>query len=270
MKRHFCFLLVLFVSISIVGCGNASKNDSANTIEFETINNTETKAETESVSSVSEPEVATEVTEATAEPANSNYSGKLYTLPVGSASEVWTEAQLDDYLEDCKAFHSNYTVKDNGLIKVDLGKMMEDFGFQYVGTNAPEQENYTVYDAYWKEQNGVKMVACFLDNNWFLIYAESGSDSACVALHDISHPVEEDFVSINTESLKRLNKTNFLHAKGIAACLKATTDLSSFNLSRLPYASSYDLCLPENGSFNLKKQSDFSESKFVVFEEVYH
>ena len=259
-KRFFSILLVLTFSISIVGCGNA-KSSNINTVEFETV--TSTQAEAESVSEASVPEVKTD-----SKISSKGYSGSVYTLPVGSKGEEWSESQLDNYLADCKPYQDNCIPNEKGNIKVDLDKLMKDFGFEYVATNDegyPYPEN-----VYWKERGDLKIVATFTDINHLTLFFETPSSCALTVFpSSISHDNEKvRFRSEHMNDGNVLPKTTVVHLKAIVACLKYASQEKQIDCCRMPYPESYEM---RYGTFTLSKSNRYvSEDASVKSETVYH
>lgn len=266
MKRFFAFLLVLVFSISIVGCGNASAN--ANTVNFEPINTTQ--AESEPVSEVSMPEVDNSVVAKESRPSANSSSKSLYTLPVGTKGEEWSEEQLDEYLASCKAYHENCKMNEKGKVKIDLDEFMKDFGFEYVGTF--DEEGYDCSNIYWKQVGNTKVVTLYTERNFTRIYLDNGTDSAMVTYYGIpGTPFEDDIVTFRSENFvgeKRLNPTSLLYVKSIAATLyQIANDLSNVDCARMPFPTEYTLDYSVQGSFNLKKDVQY-KSNDVEYEHV--
>ena len=207
----------------------------------------------------------------TAEPANSNYSGKLYTLPVGSASEVWTEAQLDSYLKDCKAYQNNCQPNEKGVVFLDIDAFMKDFGFEYIGTF--EEKGYASYNVYWKKNKGVKTVVTFTGASHFFIFMDGDSDSACVVFDGAENRAGDTKVCIDTAHFTKTFPidTTLVYIKGIAASLQAISNMDNLDCGRLPYAADYTLKYSLDGrSFNLVPELDFgSGDTGFTSEEVY-
>ena len=270
MKRYFSILLALVISTSIVGCGNANaKSDSANASNNVTVNNVQ--VESEKVSDISSPEVDNSVTaQATVdEPqltTESVSSGSLYTLPVGAKGEEWSEAQLDEYLKDCKAYQDNCNPSEKGGIKVDLDALMKDFGFEYVGSS--EQEPYAPYNLYWRKVGDLKMVAQFDNVNHLDIYVDNGDTSACVMLGNFSNKDQNvKFSSSNLSGGGHFNKMSTLCLKGYVAVLHALTNSKTFDCGRLPFPADYRLNYTGNGSFGLRNEFEFISLEPVLEEE---
>jgi len=270
MKRYFSILLALVISTSIVGCGNANaKSDSANDSNNVTVNNVQ--VESEKVSDISSPEVDNYVTaQATVgEPqptTESVSSGSLYTLPVGAKGEEWSEAQLDSYLANCKAYQEAIKPNDKGKIKVDVDEFMASFGFEYVDTF--KQKPTATYNVYWRQSGNTKMVIQFDAVDHVDIYIESGSESACVMLGDFSN---DDFsiimVTDNFGDGERPQKISKLYLKGLASVLLTLTEAKSFDCGRLPYPDTYILARSNGTPFNLQKKLDYAHIDYVLEQE---
>ena len=277
MRRISSFLLMLSLSISIVGCGNASassenansNNDSTPSAEnspalSQGVSNT--TASDDSVSS----ETTIETTDVISEPEpEQGFTGSLYTLPVGAKGEEWTEAQIDEYVRDCKALQNNYKPSEKGGAEIDLDAFMADFGFEYV--DSFEQEPYLPYNVYWRESSGVKMAAQFDNANHLNIYIDLGSDSAGVMIWDFSNRDQNvKFYSSHFSDKGHFNKMSKLCLISYAAVLKTLTESNTFDCGRLPFPNSYSLRYTNGKSFNLQKKLDFYNVDFEPeLEEVY-
>ena len=263
MKRYFSILLALVISTSIVGCGNANaKSDSANASNNVTVNNVQ--VESEKVSDISSPEVDNSVTAQEPQPtAESVSSGSLYTLPVGAKGEEWSEAQLDEYLKDCKAYQKASTPNSKGTIKFNLDDFMSEFGFEYVGTF--EDKPAVSYNVYWTQVAGMKMIALFYIDDHLDIYIDNGSKTAVAMFGRFSSTdFTVNMISDYFGDDGRLDKTSMLYLKGISAVLKCVTS-GSFDCARLPFPTNYLLDYSEAGSVHLKKGMQFKTDE-VVFE----
>lgn len=277
MRKISSFLLVLTLGISIVGCGNASaisESSNANTKtadylpdQAQPISNT-TVTDTENVSTETNTTVSEPVSEPVPEP-EQNFSGSLYTLPVGAKGEEWTEAQIDEYVKDCKALLNNYKPSEKGGAKIDLDAFMADFGFEYV--DSFEKEPYAPYNVYWRESGGIKMAAQFDSANHLDIYIDTGNDSVCVMIGNYSNRDQNiRFRSSHLSGNGHFNKMSTPCFKSYAAVLKALTESNNFDCGRLPFPSDYQLICANGNSFRLQKKIepytvDFEFERRVVY-----
>ena len=279
MRRISSFLLMLILSISVMGCGNASaSSESANSNNDSMPATENSPALSQGVSNTAvnddtvSSETTIEMTEVVSEPEpepEQNFTGSLYTLPVGAKGEEWTEAQLDEYVRDCKALQNNYKPSEKGGAKIDLDVFMADFGFEYV--DSFEQEPYLPYNVYWRESGGIKMAVQFDNANHLNIYIDSGSDSAGVMIWDFSYRDQDvKFYSSHFSDKGHFNKMSKLCLTSYAAVLKTLTESNTFDCGRLPFPNSYSLRYADGRSFNLQKRLDFYNADFEAeLKEVY-
>ena len=272
MRRISGVLLVIIISISVVGCGNASaisessnaNTDISSTASSETLSGSPPSViNTTGTDNVSE-ETATEVTEVASEP-QSDYTGSLYTLPVGAKGEEWTEAQLDEYLKDCKAYQKLCQPNENGKIKVDIDELMKEFGFEYVDT----YNGYNVYNIYWKQRGRLRMVAAFTSDSQLFIYMDNGVSQLRLVILGVSFDsVYDDTVTFHSKTLKDdilLNDAALSHLKGISAILDYLSNSDKIDCGKLPYPAKYSMDILTSGSFNLNKSIDFVSTD-ITFE----
>ena len=263
MRKQISILLVLVFSISVIGCGSVNaKNDNVNANMTDAVTNNDAQADTEKISEVSVPETKTDF-----KLFSKGYSGSVYTLPVGSKDEAWTEAQLDAYLADCKPYIDNCAPNEKGLFKVDVDQLMKDFGFEYVGTN--DENYYSVKNVYWKERGDLKIVAVFTDSSHLRMLFESGSSCAETVFHGSMTPGDQ-IVRFRSEHINGGNefpKTTVLHLKAIVACLKYATQEDVINCCKMPYPEYYEL---KYGTFSLSKSERYVSDSSVSKSKVYY
>ncbi|MBR0416093.1 hypothetical protein IJI64_02960 [Candidatus Saccharibacteria bacterium] len=279
MRRISSFLLMLILSISVMGCGNASassenansNNDSTPATENSPVLSQGVSDTTTTDNAVSS-ETTIETTEDVSEPEPvQNFTGSLYTLPVGAKGEEWTEEQLDEYLKDCKVYQKYCQPNENGKIKVDIDELMKEFGFEYVDT----YDGNNVYNIYWKQRGNVKMICVLTDDNHLFVYFESKDDSARIHFSlAADSSIQDDIVSFKTQHINngsQFNGISAAHLKGVIATLWQICDSGRYDCGRLPYPSDYVLDVLASGSFNLNKSIDFASTD-ITFEthNVYH
>lgn len=263
MRRISSFLLMLILSISVMGCGNASaSSENANSNNDSTPATENSPALSQGVSNTTvnddtvSSETTIETTEVVSEPEpEQDFTGSLYTLPVGAKGEEWTEEQIDEYVRDCKALQNNYKPSEKGGAKIDLDAFMADFGFEYV--DSFEQEPYLPYNVYWRESGGVKMAAHFDNADHLDIYIDTGNDSVCVMVGNFSNQdLNIKFYSSHLSGNGHFTKMSTLCLKSFAAVLKALTESDSFDCGRLPFPSDYSLICANGNSFKLQRRLD--------------
>lgn len=287
MKRKmFSFLLVLSISVSIVGCGNASaKSESASGSEAATANFE--KVETENVSAGQVPAGSDEVAAAEAasvasagdttiaqDDSASNYTGSLYTLPVGSVSEKWTEEQLDQYLllkDDLVG--GCIEQNESGMHILNLDKLMDNLGYDYVGFQ--QESNKSSYLVYWRQVGNVKIAIVFTEFNDVSILVDDGSEQILVeevGLYDSSYDGDALAKSVYfSDRHSRTTKTPYLHIKGVIATLCYMSELNNVDCARLPYPAQYRLATNPSSEFVLSKSLEFMPEgiKFQTVEHPY-
>lgn len=275
IRKRFSVLLVLLLSMSIIGCGSASaKNDSANANMADVVTSNSTKVESETVSEVSMPETKTDsidfaistasVDEAQAEV---NYTGSFYTLPVGAKGEEWSEAQLDEYLKDCKPYQDNFIYNKYSNLEVDFDQILKEFGFEYMGTVEDSYGHYP-YSVYWRQKGNTKYVLLFSDINVISVYMENDVHAAEVVLYCEQDGRNAFLVTDDFGENNYPDAIQAASAKGVVAALYAIIKMDNLDCGRLPYPRWYALEYPINGtSFGLKKGLDFINDDCVVNRE---
>lgn len=275
MRRISSFLFMLILSISVMGCGNASaSSENANSNNDSTPATENSPALSQGVSNTAvndgtvSSETTIETTEVVSEPEPvQNFTGSLYTLPVGAKGEEWTEEQLDEYLKDCKVYQKYCQPSENGKIKFSIDDLVIDFGFEYVDTL--EQKPYIPYNVYWRQKDGLKFIIQYDAADHFDIYIDSGDDSVCVKMGNF-YSRDNSVILLSDHFSERPQKVSQLYLKSICATMFAITRSKEFDCSRLPFPDSYSLRYADGRSFNLQKRLDFYNADFEAeLKEVY-
>lgn len=262
MRKQIFILLVLVFSISVIGCGSVNaKNDNVNANMTDAVTNNDAQADTEKVSEVSVPETKTDF-----KLFSKGYSGSVYTLPVGSPEEVWSESDLDAYLADCRPFQDNCVLDDKKRIKIDFDRMIEDFGFEYVGTNSEIADEECVF---WMQRGNLKYVVILTHTGQVYILLDTDYSSCCAMLFGVGNYASSDqkgiLLSKHLQDGEYIGKVTALHLKGIAASLKAVTSGEEFDAGRLPYPAKYDLRYPTNTvSISAKKDIEYMSRDVIL------
>lgn len=283
MRRISGFLLVLIFSISIVGCGNASassENANSNNDSTPSVENLPALSQGVSNTTVSDGSVSSETTiettEVVSEPEpepepEQNFTGSLYTLPVGAKGEEWTEAQLDEYLKDCKAYQDNLQI-DEDTYELDFDAFVADLGFEYVSSYIDER--YRDYALYEKSVGSMKVVIQLTSMSDVNICADDGKNSVIVFLSgNASHSVIDDRAFFSTHYLEHslLRGERVVFLKGACASLIQVAE-GEMDFARLPFALEYDFAYAQNGSVGIQDAVEYAtvggKSGFVE-EDVY-
>lgn len=279
MRRISSFLFMLILSISVMGCGNASassenansNNDSTPATENSPVLSQGVSDTTTTDNAVSS-ETTIETTEVVSEPEPvQNFTGSLYTLPVGAKGEEWTEEQLDEYLKDCKAYQKLCQPNENGKIKVDIDELMKEFGFEYVDT----YDGNNVYNVYWKQVGNLRIASALTTDSYLYIYLENEATPLRVVLFGTDFTsAHDDIVTFYTQHIDDgdgFMRTTLRHLKGTVATLNYLCNSTEIDCGRLPYPAEYSMDILTSGSFNLNKSVNFVSTDITLeTHNVYH
>ncbi|MBR3264176.1 hypothetical protein IKF94_03040 [Candidatus Saccharibacteria bacterium] len=242
-NKFFSAIFAILIGTSITACGTTgmvsseTNTTTISTVEKEVIEQpVETNATTNSLAE-SETEAATtspekEVIETTNK--GREYTGSLYTLPVAKKGEEWTEAELDDYLKDCKAFHECFDGET-----FDFEKFIKKMGFEFVRV-VDGGSDYTSISRYYYESGSYK-IACVLDHYYADVkfYLDNDSDSVCIWERNIEKDEEVIVLDSSIENGEAKEKLSQICVKGIAATIKYLVNSDVIDCARLPYYRSY-------------------------------
>ena len=268
MRRISSFLLMLILSISVMGCGNASaisESSNANTDISSTESNEPLSGSPLSVINTTETDnVSEETTTEVAEVASDSepeqdFTGSLYTLPVGAKGEEWTEEQLDEYLKGCKAYQDNLRTFDNGATELKFDEFMSGLGFKYA--SAYEEERYVDYVLYEKTVGSTKFVVQLTSMSDVNICADNGKESVVVFLSgNASHSLTEDHSFISTGYLthgKLIRGERAVFVKGACTSLIQVAE-GKMDFARLPFALEYGFAYAQDGSVGIQTAVDYA------------
>ncbi|MBP3899670.1 hypothetical protein J6D24_02610 [Candidatus Saccharibacteria bacterium] len=257
-----------------MGCGNASaSSENANSNNDSTPATENSPALSQGVSNTAvnddtvSSETTIETTEVVSEPEPvQNFTGSLYTLPVGAKGEEWTEEQLDEYLKDCKAYQKFCQPDNLGLFEVDIDGLMDGFGFEYVGTySGNSSRNYNVY---WRQAGNLKMVAAFTTDKQLFVYLDNGANPLRIVLLGTDYNSSNDdkvyFQSQYLHDGTPMGRATVRYLKGVSATLNYLCNSSEIDCGRLPYPAEYSMDILTSGSFNLNKSIDFVSTDITL------
>lgn len=165
MRKMTMMLLSTALVIGFAGCGATS---SSTTVAISEDSVPVYIQEAEEATSAITPETGNEEPE--------EAPGMIFTLPVPTASEMLSGAELDDYLANAKVNYQDYIFEGEVRRQFDMDGFMEACGYEYAG--GFDEPPCIPIAGWFISRNGIDYAYCMHDGGIFSIYAYDGVNGA--------------------------------------------------------------------------------------------
>ncbi|MBO7720143.1 hypothetical protein J6S35_00695 [Candidatus Saccharibacteria bacterium] len=182
-------------------------------------------------------------------------SGALFSQPIPTASEMYSESDLDNYLANAKVNYQDYLSQDDVFMKFDAEGFMSACGYENVG--GFNRQPYMARAGWWIERNGIKICYTILDNGTYAIHAENSTDSVCAV--DLSYDDEDgiilsmDFFTSEMIAHRKVSMRQLKNLVAVAYCLSSSDEI---DFARMPVIFGYRLNKLES-LVNIDKELNF-------------